>query len=66
MADNQTFVTAPPGLTATLKDGAHLPIVAFRVDGHDLHPYYLESDGSVGQASPGVPVAVAAAWNSQP
>ncbi|TPG28083.1 hypothetical protein [Mycolicibacterium hodleri] len=66
MADHQIFVTAPPGLTATLKDGTQLPIVALRIDGHDLLPYYLESDGSVDQASPTVPVTVAAAWNLQP
>lgn len=52
MADNQTFIAAPAGLTITMKDGTQLPVVAFRVQGYDLLPYYLEKDGSVGQINP--------------
>ncbi|MFQ2845629.1 hypothetical protein [Mycobacterium gordonae] len=61
MAENQTFIPAPPGLTTTMKDGTQLPIVAFRVEGYELFPYYVESDGSSGQVVPGA--TVTAAWN---
>ncbi|MFS0900798.1 hypothetical protein [Mycolicibacterium litorale] len=64
MAENQTFIPATPGLIATMRDGAQFPIVAFRVEGHDLLPYYVENDGSSGQVVPGS--TVTAAWNPQP
>lgn len=61
MAENPTFIPAPPGLIATMKDGAKFPIVAFRVEGYELFPYYVEKDGSSGQVVPGA--TVTAAWN---
>lgn len=59
MADNptnSTFIPAPSGLaidiTNALSGGRtetlRLPIVAFRVDGEGLVPYYAERDGSIG------------------
>lgn len=60
MADNPTFIPAPPGLTFTLADGAQLPVVAFRVDGHDLIPYAMEKDGSI--SGPLSAETASAAW----
>ena len=67
MADNETFIPAPAGLTVTLKDGTRAPIVAFRVSGHDLVPHYIETDGSGGWITAGgVEGKVAAAWMEPP
>lgn len=60
MADTAAFISAPPGLTLSLTDGTRLPIVAFRVEGYDLIPYYLEKDGSTGGVS--FEVKASAAW----
>jgi hypothetical protein len=60
MADSAVFISAPPGLTLDLTDGTRLPIVAFRVEGYDLIPYFLEKDGSVGGVS--FPVTASAEW----
>lgn len=65
MADNATFIPAPPGLTVNLTDGTQLPIVAFRVEGTDLFPHCIEKDGSVGQLQATFTAAVTAAWNQR-
>jgi hypothetical protein len=59
MAGNAAFISAPPGLTLSLTDGTQLPIVAFRVEGYDLIPYFMEKDGSVSGVS--FPVKAASA-----
>lgn len=62
MSDNGSFISAPSGLSLTLADGSRLPVVAFRVEGYDLIPYYMERDGSTGGVT--FPATAAAAWIS--